>query len=86
MQKVTCKNIIIAYIVFGWFHDSFTGMEQRQAHTVQAGYQKGAEQANVEILLNVVSELVTASKLCMVICSQAMSILSMCILTYKVLE
>ena len=29
---------------------------------LQAGYQKGAEQADVDILLNVVSELDTASK------------------------
>ena len=47
--------------MFGWFQDSFAGVERRQTHVVQAGYQKGAEQAGVDILLNVVSELDTAS-------------------------
>ena len=37
-------------------------MEQGPAHLIQAGYLRGAEQAGVEILLNVESRLGTASK------------------------
>ena len=37
-----CMNI---YTVFGWFQDSFIGMEQEIAHSLSAGYLKGAEQA-----------------------------------------
>ena len=36
---------LIYIAVFGWFNDSYTGMEQDQDqyHTVMAGFQKGAQ-------------------------------------------
>ena len=45
------------YAVFGWFQDSFIGMEQEIAHRLSAGYLKGAEQAGAgaTIMLNVMS-------------------------------
>ena len=30
--------------MFGWYNDSFTGVEQEDAYTLQIGYQKGAVQ------------------------------------------
>jgi hypothetical protein len=48
--------------VFGWFEDSYTGMERESAHTLLAGYLKGGEQANVPIIFDVISKLGTASK------------------------
>ena len=30
--------------MFGWYNDSFTGVEQEDAYTLQVGYQKGAVQ------------------------------------------
>ena len=53
------------YAVFGWYQNLFTGVEREHAHTVQAGYQKGASHANVDLLFNVASRLSTASKLCL---------------------
>ena len=38
-------------------------MEQGPAHMIQAGYLKGGEQAGVEIILKVASQLDNASKL-----------------------
>ena len=61
-KKWMCMCIYTIPVVFGWYQDSFTGVERDQAYMLQAGYQKGAEQADVDILLNVVSELDTASK------------------------
>ena len=52
-------NIII---VFGFFQDSFTGVEQEQGHTVQAGWQKGAAEAGVNLIFNVVNTPGTASE------------------------
>ena len=38
--------------VFGFFQDSFVGVEQRSAHTVLAGYKKGATQAGKNLVFN----------------------------------
>ena len=51
------------YIVFGFFQDSFIGVEQGQAHTVQAGYLKGAAFARTNLIFNVVDIPGTASEL-----------------------
>ena len=49
-------------IVFGFFNESFVGVEQGQGHTVQVGYLKGAESAGVYLLFNVVDIPGTASE------------------------
>jgi hypothetical protein len=36
-------NIINVLLVFGWFQDSYTGLEQEKDHTMMAGYKKGAQ-------------------------------------------
>ena len=59
MQKLLCK--FPHYLVFGFFQDSFTGIEQGPGHTVQAGWQKGAAQAGVNLVLNLVNTGITAS-------------------------
>ena len=35
--------LYIYIAVFGWFNDSYTGMEQEDHHIVMAGFQKGAQ-------------------------------------------
>ena len=45
----------VPFSVFGWFQDSFVGIEQELAHTVEVGYLKGAEVAGINISVNVVS-------------------------------
>ena len=49
-------------IVFGFVQDSFTGVEQGLGHMVQAGYQKGAEQAVQNLIFDVVDTPGTASE------------------------
>ena len=49
-------------IVFGFFQDSFTGVEQGPGHMVQAGYQKGAAQAGQNIVFHIMATPGTASK------------------------
>ena len=57
------NNVCIPYLlVFGFFQDSFTGIEQGQSHVVQAGWQKGAAQAGVNLQFNVVDKGITASE------------------------
>lgn len=44
---------IYAYInisVYGWFQDSFTGVEQDSSYLLEVGYQKGAQQASLDLL------------------------------------
>ena len=43
---------MFVFAVFGWFQDSFVGLEQELAHTLEAGYLKGAEVAEVNISVN----------------------------------
>lgn len=40
--------------VFGWFQDSYTGVEQESPHVVTAGYWKGAQQVqrNLTFIIN----------------------------------
>ena len=51
--------------MFGFFQDSFTGVEQESGYTVQVGYQKGAQVAAQDLEFTVVATDVTASKLIM---------------------
>ena len=39
--------------VFGWYEISYAGLEQTDAHTLLAGYLKGAEQAGVDIVMTI---------------------------------
>ena len=50
--------------MFGWFQDSFVGMEQEIAHSLSVGYLKGAEQAGdgARMMLNVIRIFGSASK------------------------
>lgn len=52
--------------VFGFFQDTFIGVEQGQAHMVQTGYQKGAAKARVNLVFKVVDTPGTASETCFV--------------------
>ena len=49
-------------IVFGFFNDSFVGVEQGQGHTVQAGYLKGAAFAGTNLVFTVMDTPGTASE------------------------
>lgn len=40
-------------IVLGWYNDSFTGVEQELAYTLQIGYQKGAAQLGQNLVFTV---------------------------------
>ena len=53
---------LVCQIVFGFFQDSFSGMEQGPGHVVQAGYQKGAAQAGQNLIFSVVDTPGTASE------------------------
>lgn len=52
--------------MFGFFQESFVGIEQRAVHMVEVGYQKGAEQAGkdmrfeVDVLPGTASELIVS--------------------------
>ena len=48
-------NDIVHIIVFGWFQNSFIGMEQESAYSQVVGYLKGTEQAGTDarLVLNV---------------------------------
>ena len=50
-------------LVFGWYQESFTGVERESAYVLYAGYQKGGYQAGTEIELRVTSKLDNASKM-----------------------
>ena len=55
-------NIIMAQLaVFGWTQESFSGIEQGPAHTLQAGYRKGRETAAWNLVFNVINIPGTAS-------------------------
>ena len=51
------------HAVFGWYQNSFIGVEQEVAYKMQAGYQKGASHTNVNLQFDIASWLDTASKL-----------------------
>ena len=61
-NKIVYWQFYIKYIVFGFLQDSFSGIEQGPGHMVEVGYQKGAEQAGVNLILNVMSIPGTASE------------------------
>ena len=37
--------------MFGWFQNSFVGIEQDSAYSLMAGYLKGAEQTGADVIL-----------------------------------
>ena len=51
------------HTVFGWFQDTFSGMERGLRHSLQVGYQKGASHVNNHLQFDVVSRVGSASKL-----------------------
>ena len=53
---------LLLYIVFGFYQDSFVGVEQEQGYTVQTGYQKGAAFVGTNLLFSVISIPGTASE------------------------
>ena len=48
--------------MFGWFEDSFIGIERESPYNISVGYLKGAEQAGARLMLNVMENLGTARK------------------------
>ena len=65
------NNIIIANImidsirlstVFGWFQNSFAGIEREIPYNLFVGYIKGAELADARLMFNVMPKFGTASK------------------------
>ena len=48
--------------MFGWFQDSFVGIERESPYNLSVGYLKGAEQAGARLMLNVRENLGTARK------------------------
>ena len=40
-------------IVFGWFQDSYTGVEQEIDHIIMAGYRKGAQMVGENLVFTV---------------------------------
>ena len=48
--------------VFGWFQNSFAGIERESPYNLSVGYLKGAEQAGARLMLNVMENLGTARK------------------------
>ena len=55
---------MLLYTVFGWFQDSFIGLERDAAYNLSAGYLKGAEQAGAgtRLMLNVMTKFSNARK------------------------
>ena len=49
-------------IVLGFFRDSFSGIEQGPGHSVQVGYQKGAQVFRQNLVFRVLSTQGTASE------------------------
>ena len=47
--------------MYGWFSDSFTGIEQGPGFSIPVGYQKGAAQAAQNFVFGVADQPVTAS-------------------------
>ena len=48
--------------MFGWFQNSFVGIERESPYNLSVGYLKGAEQADARLMLNVMENLGTARK------------------------
>ena len=50
--------------MFGFFEESYVGIEEGPSHTVLAGWQKGAVQGGANLSFDVVNTGITASELC----------------------
>ena len=48
--------------VFGWFQNSFAGIERETSYNLFVGYLKGAELADARLMFNVMPKFGTASK------------------------
>ena len=55
---------MISYLVFGFFEESYVGIEEGPSQTVLAGWQKGAEQGGANLIFDVVNRGITASEFC----------------------
>ena len=53
--------VIISSTVFGWFQNSFIGIEQDLRYSLQAGYRKGTSYVNTTFCFDVVSKVENAS-------------------------
>ena len=49
-------------VVVGFFHDSFSGVEQGPGHSVPVGYLKGGQVAGQNLVFDVINTLGTASE------------------------
>ena len=58
---------MISYLVFGFFEESYVGIEEGHSHTVTAGWQKGAQQGGANLIFDVVNRGITASEFSAVI-------------------
>ena len=62
MSHCTHALVVISSAVFGWFQDSFIGIERDLRYSLQAGYQKGASYyVNASFRYDVVSRVGSAS-------------------------
>lgn len=61
MSHCTHALVVISSAVFGWFQDSFIGIERDLRYSLQAGYQKGASYVNTSFRFDVVSRVGNAS-------------------------
>ena len=53
IQLILPRGYTDSYInisVYGWLQDSFTGVEQDSSYLLEVGYQKGAQQAGLDLL------------------------------------
>ena len=66
-NSIVCILTIFDSTVFGFFQDSFIGLEQGPGHSVQVGYQKGAQVAAQDLAFNVVSTPGTASEFSVIV-------------------
>lgn len=53
------------HTVFGWFQDSFVGIERETPYSLSVGYLKGTDQAgtSAELMLNIMTKFGNASEL-----------------------
>ena len=58
---------VISYLVFGFFEESYVGIEEGPSQTVLAGWQKGAAQGGANLNFNVINRGITASEFSAVI-------------------
>ena len=67
LDRINCEFLHNIHAVFGWFQDSFIGIERESTYSLSVGYLKGAEQAgtstSADLMLNVVIKFGNASEL-----------------------